>query len=179
MENEKPSLLVIEDDRKFQDTLKIEFEERGYEVTTAASLEEVRNLSPSRPFRFATVDLRLETEFGLPIVEYLISLYPECRIVVLTGYGSIATAVEAMRRGASQYITKPIQVDKLERLLWTDSPPTEEPETSLTVPSLARHEREYIEWVLVQTNGNITEAARRLGIHRQSLQRKIRKFIPK
>jgi two-component system response regulator RegA len=173
-EAQKPTLLIVENDLRFRETLCLEFRERGYEVTTAASLEEVKRLRDEF-FRFATVDLRLDSELGLPIVDYLKSRYPQCRILILTGHASIATAVEAVKRGAAQYLSKPIQIDRLEQMLWTDFPLQE---TSMETESLARHEHEYIEWVLNQSKGNITEAARRLGIHRQSLQRKLRKFAP-
>lgn len=176
MKQERLPLLIVEDDERFRDTLKLEFEERGYDVSTASTLESVRNLKLPA-LRFATVDLRLNSEFGLPIVQYLKSTFPDCRIIVLTGYGSIATAVDATKKGASQYMTKPVQIDQLERVLWTDAPADFENEEP-TNASLARHEREYIEWVLVQSGNNITEAARRLGIHRQSLQRKLRKYTP-
>lgn len=178
MPSETPTLLIVENDRRFQETLRVEFQERGYNVLTACSLSEVRLIS-EKALRFATVDLRLDTESGIPVVEHLRSKYPECRIVVLTGYGSIATAVEAVKRGASQYMTKPVQIERLEKLLWTDAPFEEGCEDTVNTESLARHEREYIEWVLLQSEGNITDAARRLGIHRQSLQRKLRKFTPK
>ncbi len=173
-EDAKPSLLIVENDARFQETLTIEFRERGYEVHNAASLDEVKRLK-TPALRFATVDLRLDSEHGLPIVEHLKSRYPECRIIMLTGHGSIATAVEAVKKGAAQYLSKPVRIDRLERTLWTDLPLEEE---AAATESLARHEREYIEWVLTQSRGNITEAARRLGIHRQSLQRKLKKFTP-
>lgn len=179
MREGNPKLLVVEDDPRFRATLELEFTERGYDVLTASSLSEVKSHATDVSFRFATVDLRLEAEMGLPIVEFLKRRTPDCRIIVLTGYGSIATAVEAVKRGAAQYLTKPVQMDQLERLLWTDASFEQEGDGEIEIDSLARREREYIEWVLVQTQGNITEAARRLGIHRQSLQRKLRKFTPK
>ena len=102
---------------------------------------------------------------------------PEMVIVVLTGYGSIATAVRATKLGATSYLTKPVDVDQLERALLQ-----EEEEEEVPIPdqfqSLYRHEREYIEFVLAECEGNISQAARRLGLHRQSLQRKLRKYTP-
>ena len=175
----KPLLLIVEDDERFQETLKIEFNDRGYETVLASSLATVQALGKELPLRFAVVDLRLASEFGISVVEYLRLHFPTLRIIVLTGYGSIATAVEAVKKGASQYITKPVQINQLEQLLWTDAPLSDALPDAPEPVSLARHEREYIEWVLVQASGNITEAAKRLGIFRQSLQRKLRKFTPR
>ena len=104
---------------------------------------------------------------------------PTTRIVVLTGYGSIATAVQATKLGARQYLTKPVDIDELERALLAD----DDAEGQVPIPeefqSLDRHEREYIEYVLAECGGNISQAARRLGLHRQSLQRKLRKYTPR
>ena len=125
---------------------------------------------------YAVVDLRLRSDSGLDAINLIKENSPHARIVVLTGYGSIATAVQATKLGATQYLTKPIEIDELERALLSDD------EVSTSIPeqfqSLDRHEREYIEWVLAQCDGNISQAARRLGLHRQSLQRKLRKFTP-
>jgi len=98
--------------------------------------------------------------------------------VLLTGYASVATAVEAMKLGAHHYLTKPCDPDAIEEAFGKDKgdPMVVVPENP---PSLARHEREYIEYVLAATGGNISEAARRLGLHRQSLQRKLRKYPPR
>jgi two-component system response regulator RegA len=96
----------------------------------------------------------------------------------LTGYGSIATAVQATKNGATNYLTKPIDMDELEHTLITGGPDEETPIPD-EFQSLDRHEREYIEYVLNECGGNISQAARRLGLHRQSLQRKLRKFTPR
>lgn len=171
---ERPTLLLVEDDVYFRETLVLEFQERGYTVFEAATHRDIDALSVSA-LRFAIVDLRLGAEWGLDCVARLKVRWPEVRILVLTGYGSIATAVEAVRLGADNYLTKPISMDTLERALWTDDVQAEEAPNR---ESLARHEREYIEYVLVQCEGNITHAAEWLGIHRQSLQRKLRKLTP-
>jgi two-component system response regulator RegA len=93
--------------------------------------------------------------------------------VVLTGYGSISTAVEAIKRGAVNYLTKPVSLERLEKALWVDLPPGEE-DPDEPIESLERHEREYLEYVLARCGGNISKAARWLNLHRQSLQRKLR-----
>jgi two-component system response regulator RegA len=170
-------LLIVEDDDRFRKTLESEFRLRGYQVISASSIDEVRSLDLSN-LRFAAVDLRLGNDFGIQIVEHLRKLDSNIRIVVMTGYASIATAVEAVKRGANHYVAKPIGCDELERHLWTDTPLTFGEDGDTPIHSLARHEREYIEYVLSQCGQNISEAARRLGIHRQSLQRKLRKLPP-
>ena len=175
MSEDAPHLLVVEDDDRFAETLTAEFQDRGYVVSRAASLEELRALDVTG-VGYAVVDLRLRSDSGLDAVATIKEHSPHARIVMLTGYGSIATAVAATKRGATQYLTKPVEIDDLERALLSDEHDTAEiPEQ---FQSLDRHEREYIEWVLSQCDGNISQAARRLGLHRQSLQRKLRKFTP-
>ena len=168
-------LLIVEDNERFASTLATEFRDRGYEVHWTAGLDELRALDDHH-FHFAIVDLRLRGDSGLDAIAEIKKHSPQARVVVLTGYANIATAVAATKLGASQYLTKPVDIDELERALLTDEEP------SVEIPdqfqSLDRHEREYIEWVLAQCEGNISQAARRLGLHRQSLQRKLRKFTP-
>lgn len=175
MKDESPRLLIVEDDDRFAETLSAEFQDRGYIVVWAASLDALQATDTSG-IGYAIVDLRLRSDSGLDAISTIKKSSPHARIVVLTGYGSIATAVQATKLGAIQYLTKPIEIDDLERALLTDD------DESTSIPeqfqSLDRHEREYIEWVLAQCDGNISQAARRMGLHRQSLQRKLRKFTP-
>ena len=179
MTETSPTLLLVEDDLGFRETLALEFRDRGYEVAEAGSVAELGTVLEGgfRP-RFAVVDLRLGPEDGLAAVEALVEACPAVRAVVLTGYGSLPTAVRAMKLGAVNYLAKPVTLTKLERVLWTDDPDPREVAVPDQRESLARHEREYIEYVLLQCEGNISKAARWLGIHRQSLQRKLRKFSP-
>jgi two-component system response regulator RegA len=173
-------LLIVEDDPKFRETLRLELEERGYRVTTAASLAGCRALA-RHDFDYAVVDLKLADESGLAILDELLAAAPRCRVIIITGYGSIATAVKAVKRGAHDYLTKPTTVSIIERALLADRRRIDDPEPlnlKEELLSLARYEREYIEYVLEQCGGNISEAARRLGLHRQSLQRKLRKYPP-
>lgn len=173
--SELPGLLLAEDDPDFRESLELEFSERGYAVAQAGSLAEVEARLRERAFRFAIVDLRLRGESGLEAIQAIKSSCPDCRIVVLTGYGSIPTAVEAVRRGAVNYLTKPIPIERLEKALWVDLlPGGDEPDEPLE--SLDRHEQEYIEYVLLRCQGNISQAARWLGLHRQSLQRKLKRI---
>ena len=170
-------LLLVEDDVDFAETLACEFRDRGYRVRHVADLAGLREALGDR-VDFAVVDLRLRGDSGLDAVSAIRDAHPEARVVILTGYGSIATAVQATKLGACQYLTKPVDVDDLERALLQGDVAPDEVEIPEEFPSLARHEREYIEYVLAQCGGNITQAARRLGLHRQSLQRKLRKYPP-
>ena len=170
------ALLIVEDNSRFADTLATELRDRGYEVENLDSLAAVRQSDTSK-FRYAIIDLRLRQDSGLDVIREIRSQSEDTRIVVLTGYGSIATAVQATKLGAAHYLTKPVDVDEIERALHKD-----DSEDDVPIPdefqSLYRHEREYIEFVLSECGGNISQAARRLGLHRQSLQRKLRKYTP-
>jgi two-component system response regulator RegA len=173
------SLLVVEDDTRFAETLATEFRDRGYSVESVGSLADAKRADATR-FQYAIVDLRLRNDSGLDVIIDLKERAPEIRIIVLTGYGSIATAVKATKLGAASYFTKPVDIDEVERAFHADEDEDDEPiPIPDEFPSLYRHEREYIEYVLAQCDGNISQAARRLGLHRQSLQRKLRKFSPR
>lgn len=178
MSDPAPALVVVEDDDRFAETLRAEFQHLGYRVETASCLARLRELRGG--FDFAVVDLRLGRDSGLDAVSWILELSPKARVVVLTGYGSIATAVQATKLGAVNYLTKPVTIETIERALHADPDGEQQaPPLPEKFPSLARHEREYIEFVLAECDGNISRAARRLGIHRQSLQRKLRKFTPR
>jgi two-component system response regulator RegA len=176
-ESDDRSLLIVEDNDRFAETLGSELRDRGYHVARArdlASLDAMQDLD----VQFAVVDLRLGADSGLDAIQVILGRSPDARIIVLTGYGSIATAVKATRLGAIGYLMKPTDVDQVERALLDEG----EIDTEVPIPtefqSLYRHEREYIEFVLAECEGNISQAARRLGLHRQSLQRKLRKYTP-
>jgi two-component system, response regulator RegA len=173
----KHHILFVEDDAALLKTLVLEFEERGYGVTGLSSVRSIANVG-SPPFDFAVVDLRIGNESGLEALTLIQQKWPHCRTVVLTGYGSIATAVQAVKQGAWNYLTKPVSAASLEKAIWLERS-AEPAEIESEPPTLAKHEREYIEFVLAQCDGNISQAAQRLGLHRQSLQRKLRKFPPK
>jgi two-component system response regulator RegA len=173
-----PRLLIVEDDQRFAETLATEFRDRGYVVEWVEDLVALAAVDP-RPFGFAVVDLRLRRDNGLEAVKNIKQRSPETRTIVLTGYGSIATAVQATKNGAVNYLTKPVDMDELENALLNDVQIDGETPIPEKFQSLDRHEREYIEYVLNECGGNISQAARRLGLHRQSLQRKLRKFTPR
>jgi two-component system response regulator RegA len=169
--------LIVEDNDRFAETLASEFRERGYRVARACDLASLEALNPI-DVQYAVVDLRLGADSGLDAIQKILARAPGARIVVLTGYGSIATAVKATKIGAIGYLMKPTDIDEVERALLDE----DEIDTEVPIPtefqSLYRHEREYIEFVLAECGGNISQAARRLGLHRQSLQRKLRKYTP-
>ena len=168
------TLLIVDDDATFRTRLVRAFESRGLSVRAAGSYEEAIELAAADPPELALVDLRLPTRSGLDVVRGLKTLEPTTTIVVLTGYGSIATAVEAMRVGAATYLTKPVDADQI-LAAFDQSSPANEGQPTILVPSLARVEWEHIQRVLTECHGNLSQAARLLGIHRRSLQRKLSK----
>ena len=153
--------------------------DRGYDVRAAAGYEAALQAAQLETPEYAVVDLRMPGRSGLELVRELHQLDPSTRIVMLTGYGSIATAVDAVRLGAVQYLAKPVDADELAAALErADLPPLSGSPIEYAVPSLARAEWEHIQQVLSDCGGNISEAARKLGLHRRSLQRKLGKFPP-
>jgi two-component system response regulator RegA len=166
------NVLIIDDDVLFGKSLKTELEDNELNATyienPAKDLAEL-----SGDFDLALIDLRLKNSIGLNYIEEIKDKFPHAFVVIMTGYGTIATAVEAMKQGADDYLTKPITLKKIQNLFNET-----EVQISEDTLSLDRMEREYIEHVLVQENGNITRAAEKLGLHRQSLQRKLRKWVP-
>jgi len=174
------ALLIIDDDEAFGRRLARSFERRGHAASWFRDAKTALGAFDARRFDSAVVDLRLEDESGIEVVGKLRSRNPALRIVMITGYGSIATAKEALRLGAIDYLTKPTDAVEIEQALW-GRPPLEVVGGSAdaaTVPSLKRVEWEHLQRVLADTGGNISEAARRLGIERRTLQRKLSKYPP-
>jgi two-component system response regulator RegA len=173
------SILVVDDDETFRTRLVRAFQARGFEAQGAKDGESAVLLARAESPEYAVVDLRMPGISGLDVVRELKSIDATTNIVVLTGYGSIATALEAVRLGATHYLTKPADVDDiLAAFDRARNPPTESaplPERA-AVPSLARAEWEHINRVLTDCGGNISQAARLLGLHRRSLQRKLSKY---
>lgn len=180
MDETKPSILIVDDDELFRTRLAAAFERRGYEARAADGHEEAVHLARLDSPELAVVDLRMEGPSGLELLRDLREIDPATKVVMLTGYGSIATAVEAMRLGAVNYVPKPADADEIivafER---GEAPPLEPTDREFDAPSLARAEWEHINRVLSDCGGNISETARRLGIHRRSLQRKLQKYPPR
>ncbi|HEY0709131.1 MAG TPA: response regulator [Polyangia bacterium] len=175
------SLLLVEDDQVLRERLARALRDRGLDVTTAADLAPARAAARLDPPELAVIDLKLPGGSGLALVTELLEIDPATRIVVLTGYGSIATAVDAIKRGAVNYLAKPADADEILAALTTRGDgalPAGAETNAPTAPSLARAEWEHIQRVLSDASGNVSEAARRLGIHRRSLQRKLNRFPP-
>ncbi len=172
------SVLVVDDDETFRTRLVRAFQSRELEAQGARSGEEAIALAKKESPEFAVVDLRMPGISGLDVVRELKAIDAMTNIVVLTGYGSIATALEAVRHGATHYLTKPADVDDiLAAFDRANRPPTAEPAVvEHNVPTLARAEWEHINRVLTDCGGNISQAARLLGLHRRSLQRKLSKY---
>jgi two-component system response regulator RegA len=167
-------LLIVEDDDVLRGRLARAFRERGFEVREATDIVGATRHARGEPPTHALVDLRLPGGSGLEVARALVAADPAPAVVVLTGYGSIATALEAVRLGACHYLTKPADVDDI--LAAFDREPPGSARGPSPVPTLARVEWEHINRVLADCGGNISEAARVLGIHRRSLQRKLAKF---
>ncbi len=176
--SERLSLLVVDDDDVLRERLVRAFRERGYDAVGASDGQKALALAAKEPPELAVVDLRMPGRSGLDLVRDLLALEPVTKIVVLTGYGSIATAVDAIRIGAKHYLTKPADADEILRALQGEPAAANAPDGELETPSLARTEWEHIQRVLADVNGNVSEAARRLGLHRRSLQRKLSKYPP-
>ncbi|ADX46829.1 DNA-binding response regulator [Paracidovorax avenae] len=168
-------LLIVEDDEALARTLARSFERRGYRVLHADSLAGVEDLLPLHEPGYAVVDLKLKGEAsGLACVQKLHARNPGMRIVVLTGFASIATAVEAVKLGACHYLAKPSNTDDIETAFGLSEGNTEVELTNRS-SSIKTLEWERIHEVLAETDFNISEAARRLGMHRRTLTRKLGK----
>ena len=168
-------LLLVEDDAAFARTLRRSFERRGYRVLHAASAEEVAQLLQTERPHYAVMDLKLAgNSSGLSCVQLLHAQNPDALIVVLTGYASIATAVEAIKLGACHYLAKPSNTDDIEAAFGRLEGTTDVDLTASTT-SIKTLEWEKIHETLAETGFNISETARRLGMHRRTLARKLEK----
>jgi two-component system response regulator RegA len=167
-------LIIVEDDVSFAKALRRSFERRGYGVLQASSLEETMEILETHSPGYAVVDLKLAGESGLPCVQALRAHDPKRLIVVLTAFASIATAVEAIKLGASHYLTKPSNTDDIEAAFSKEGGDAATPigERPTSIKTL---EWERIHETLVETGFNISETARRLGMHRRTLARKLEK----
>jgi two-component system, response regulator RegA len=171
------SLLLVDDDEAFVKRLAKAMEKRGFEPETASSVAAGRAIATARPPAYAVIDLRLEDGNGLDVVETLRERRPDCRIVVLTGYGAIATAVAAVKYGATDYLSKPADANDVTNALLAKGasmpPPPENP------MSADRVRWEHIQRVYEMCDRNVSETARRLSMHRRTLQRILAKRSPK
>lgn len=172
-----PSLLLVDDDEMFVTRLARAMEKRGFVPQTAVSVADALSMIERRPPAYAVVDLRLEDGSGLDVVEALRDLRNDARIIVLTGYGAIATAVAAVKMGATDYLAKPADADDVTSALLLEKgslpPPPEHP------MSADRVRWEHIQRVYEQCERNVSETARRLHMHRRTLQRILAKRGPR
>ena len=167
------SLLIVDDDGPFRSRLVRAFGDRGFDVRGAGDYHEALAMARAETPELALVDLRLPGQSGIDLIDALKQLDPTTTIVVLTGYGSITTAVESVRVGATSYLTKPVDADQI--LAAFDASPRGDSRPLPPGQPLARVEWEHIQRVLADCDGNVSQAARILGIHRRSLQRKLSK----
>ncbi|KPF85550.1 chemotaxis protein CheY [alpha proteobacterium AAP38] len=170
------SLLIVDDDAPFRTRLARAMERRGFDVVAVDSVNLGIEVAHESAPRFAVVDLRLGDGSGLDVVKALRDARPEARVVVLTGYGNIATAVAAVKFGAVDYLPKPADADAVEAALLTDGPLPPPPESPM---SADRVRWEHIQRVFEQCDRNVSETARRLKMHRRTLQRILNKHAPK
>jgi two-component system response regulator RegA len=175
---ERPNLLLAEDDRTFCEVLARALEARGFEVICAHDGGSAVRVAEERTPEYAVVDLRLPDMSGLKLLEKLKAIDEHTNIVVLTGYGSIATAVEAVKLGATYYLTKPTSADQIVSAFDRHDPSIDVP-LAVKPLSVDRLEWEHIQRVLTNLDGNISAAARALNMHRRTLQRKLNKYPPR
>jgi two-component system response regulator RegA len=172
-----PNLLLCDDDAPLRKSLQRAMERRGFRVFASESLKEGVSLAHTIRPEYAVVDLRLEDGSGIELVKRLRELHPKCRIVILTGYGNIATAVAAVKAGAVDYLAKPADADDVINALLANGsglpPPPSNP------MSADRVRWEHIQRVFEQCNRNVSETARRLNMHRRTLQRILNKRAPR
>ena len=173
---ENRSILVVDDDEVLRTRLEKSFARRGLMVFVASefdsAVEQVKTHKPD----LAVLDLKMPGKSGLDLLKEMKTISPETKIVILTGYGSITNAVEAVKLGATNYVTKPADADDV--LHAFNEKLADEVEAEFPPPSLASAQWEHIQRVLADCGGNISEAARRLDIPRRTLQRKLKKNAP-
>lgn len=165
-------ILLLDDDERLLKTLTLDFTDHGYQTYSNLSAKET---DFSICYDYAVLDLRLSYgDLGLDLIPKIIERSPTCRVVVLTGYGGINSAVEAIKRGAIDFIAKPASFKDIEQSLLGKK---YDPTVDFKPKSLAQVEGDHIDFVLNKNDGNITKAAKDLGLHRQSLQRKLKKYF--
>lgn len=174
-----PLALVVDDDEVFRNRLCRALAQRNWEAEPVPDGENALNFARERSPDLVLVDLRMPGKGGLDVVQELRAIDSSMTIIVLTGYGSIPTAISAMKRGADHYLSKPADADQILAAYESlRTAPKEAPDFPAIVPSLARVEWEHMQRVLSDCGGNLSQAARLLGIHRRSLQRKLAKYPP-
>ena len=171
------SLLILDDDAAFRTRLARALEGRGFAVNAVGSVAEANSIAVKTPPAYAVLDLRLEDGSGLSIVEALSKSRADCRVVILTGYGAIATAVAAVKAGAVDYLAKPADAEDIVKALLAS--PDDRPEPPDNPMSADRIRWEHIQRVYELCDHNVSETARRLNMHRRTLQRILAKRAPR
>lgn len=175
MSNGAPTLLIIDDDPVFAETLARSIGKRGYKTFVANTSEQALKLmGEEKKIAQIVLDMKLAETSGLKLLPQLLSASPGVSVVILTGYSSISTAVEAIKLGATNYICKPCDANEV-LLAFNQADGNSQAELPATPPSVNRLEWEHIQRVLQENNGNISATARSLGMHRRTLQRKLQK----
>lgn len=174
VETELPSLLVVDDNELFAKIMSEALVKRGFSARIAFNVDEAIELCEDNAPEYAVVDLNMPGKSGLELVKHLIALDDNTRIVVLTGYASITTAVEAMKLGAIHYLAKPADADEVVAAFHKDEGDSSV-EVSRQRASVNRVEWEHIQKILAENDGNVSATARALGMHRRTLQRKLQR----
>ncbi len=170
------TLLVVDDDEPFRLSLSRAMERRGFRVLPAASISEAVAIADAKAPTHAVIDLRLDDGNGMDLVDLLRQIVPGIRLVMLTGYGNIASAVSAIKAGAVDYLPKPVEADRLSAVLIGTAVETAAPPEDPMTPERVRWE--HIQRVLEENGQNVSETARRLKMHRRTLQRILNKHAP-
>ncbi|WP_321325563.1 response regulator transcription factor [Thiomicrorhabdus sp.] len=174
--NQTPNVLLVDDDDVFLNILARTLELEKWQVTPALDAQQALQKIAEHCFDYAILDLNLDGQSGLNLMQQLLSQQPNCKILILTGYASVATAVEAMRLGAKDYLCKPATAQQIIAVLTDEKTEEPEPEAEDFQPmSVKRLEWEHIQKVLLENEGNISLTAEALNMHRRTLQRKLQK----
>ncbi len=173
------TILIVDDEALFRNRLQRAFETRGFRVFSGGNYDEAIKIIREKNPKLAVIDMKMPGKSGLELIRDALFIAPELKMVVLTGYGSIATAADAIKLGAVFYLPKPADVgDILNAFNRSPEVEIDSKPADFIAPSLARTEWEHINRVLADCGGNISETAKRLGIHRRTLQRKLYKYPP-
>lgn len=178
MPSERPVIVVVDDDKVFRNRLCRAFRDRGCEAHEAGTKEECIGLATTVSPDLVLLDLKMPNISGLDLIQSIKQIDATISIIMLTGYGSIPTAMQALKLGADHYLAKPADAEQILDAYAQLTKDVTEHHTPTTVPTLARVEWEHIQRVLADCAGNISQAAKLLGIHRRSLQRKLSKYPP-
>ncbi|MFC6634599.1 response regulator transcription factor [Microbulbifer taiwanensis] len=173
--HQQRELLIVDDDQSARDVLCRALGRRNFNTHGAATVDEALALVENQSFDCALLDLKIDSGSGLQLIEPVRSANPTARIILLTGYSSISTAVAAIKLGADDYLCKPAGGEQLAQALAGEKLNTELPQVSAQPPSVGRLAWEHIQRVLAENGGNISATARALGMHRRTLQRKLQK----